>query len=830
MLLEKLVSMIERAPRLTLGIVALLLISAILSAATLRIDTDSSKMLNPDLPFQKRALALREAFPQQKDTIVIVVRAGDPDQADATVSVLGADLAGRAGIAEIFAPAINPFLLRNGMLYLDTDALDRQLSRISSSSNLIAGLREDQTLQGFLNTINEARALAAGAGEEEDLAPLYDEAARVFSAAATGETHDFGWTGAFAGDTGTTLRLINVSPELDYSALNPAKPALDSVREAIAQLGPQRGVEIGVTGDPALRQDELRAVSARIGLSLGLSLLFVAVVLWLALRTPGRVALGLGALFCTLILTAGFAGIAVGSLNLISIAFVVLMVGLGIDFAIHFLAHLDEKAGAGGDVLAKTTNSVGPALALTAASTAVAFFAFTTTDFIGMAQLGLIGGAGVLIAFSVALVFIPAVVALRPGLAHGRPRGGVPTGLADGRGFAVLMLALGLGSVFFAVQARFDADPMSLRDPDSASVKAFEWLAQDPARSPLRVSVLTDSADAAQAMAEKMAVIEGVKSASWLGSLVPKDQANKLDLIDLAWPSLDHAVNGAPENINETAPTTLAALAGELANSPGGDGLSRALADYQAVRDDDRDQKVQAMLFRFFPQMINRLAASLNVDEVTEADLPEPMSRQYLSPGGLYRVEARPVADIRNPQARAAFVDHVAAVVPDITGAPAQIEGARRAVASAMVKAVGIAVVGAGLLTLVSLMSITGTVSVMLPVALAGSVCMAAGVLLDMPFNYANVIVLPLMIGIGVDSGIHLAIRARQAGEVFSTSTPMATFYSALTTIAAFGTLGLSDHRGTSSMGILLAIGLIATVLMTFALTPMLARMGHKKR
>ncbi len=327
-LLGKLVSAVEQGPRLTLGLIALLLIGAILSALTLRVDTDSSKMLNPDLPFQKRALALREAFPQQKNTIVVVVRAADPDLADATVSTLAGELGGRAGIAEIFAPVIDPFLLRNGMLYLDKDELDRQLSRISSSSNLIAGLREDQTLQGFLNTLNEARELAAGAGEEEDLAPLYDEAARVFSAAGAGERHDFGWTGAFTGDTGTTLRLINVSPELDYSALNPAKPALASVREAIAQLGSVPGVEVGVTGDPALRQDELRAVSARIGLSLGLSLLFVAVVLWLALRTPGRVALGLGALFCTLILTAGFAGVAVGSLNLISIAFVVLMVGL----------------------------------------------------------------------------------------------------------------------------------------------------------------------------------------------------------------------------------------------------------------------------------------------------------------------------------------------------------------------------------------------------------------------------------------------------------------------------------------------------------------------
>ncbi|MBY8975701.1 MMPL family transporter [Rhodobacteraceae bacterium NNCM2] len=824
------VAWVERHPKTVLAIFGVLLIGAILAASTLRVDTDSSKMLSPELPFQEKALALREAFPDQKETILVVVRAANPDLADETVAKFAKLLEGRPGIADIFAPATDPFLLTNGMLYLSTEELDRQLGQISSSANLIAGLRSDQTLGGFLGVLNQARILAEGAGEEEDLAAIYDEAAEVFAAATAGREHPFGWTGAFTGDDGETLRIINVLPELDYSTLNPAKPALNSVREVIVEVGISDDVQIGVTGDPALRQDELRSVSARIGLSLGMSLLFVAVVLWLALRTFGRVLVGLGALFTTLILTAGFAALAVGSLNLISIAFVVLMVGLGIDFAIHFLAHLDERANEGGDVLARTGASIGPALALTAASTALAFFAFTVTDFIGMAQLGLIGGAGVIIAFIVSLTFIPALVALRPSLAFGRARGRVPVGLADGRVFAGVMAAIGVAAIFFAVNTRFDADPMTLRDPDSGSVRAFDWLAESASRSPLRVSVLADSADEAVAKAEELASIDGVENAAWLGSLIPKAQDQKLELIDLSWPSLEHAVSGEPEELTETDPATPASLSADLAAAPVGASLAKALSDYEAARKPETDRKVEEMLFRYFPHLIDRLSATLDIDLVTEENLPAAMTRQYLSPEGVYRVEARPVADIRDPAARASFVDHIEAKVPDVTGAPAQIEGARRAVAAAMLQAVAIALVGASLLTWVSLSSITGTLAVMVPVILAGMVCMAAGVLLDMPFNYANVIVLPLMIGIGVDSGIHLAIRAREENAVFSTSTPMATFYSALTTIAAFGTLGLSDHRGTASMGILLAIGLSATVLMTFALTPMLTRLGLARK
>ncbi|MEM7668124.1 MAG: MMPL family transporter [Pseudomonadota bacterium] len=827
--ISALVSWIDRNAIAVLIGYCVLLLAALGAASTLTIDTDSSKMLNPELEFQEKSLALREAFPQQKETIVVVIRAPNPDLADQTAHRLLALLQDRPGIDRLFAPALDPFLMGHGLLYLSLDEVDEQLSRLTTSANLIAGLRSEQSIDGFIDTLNQARVLAEGAGEEGDLAPIYAEAARVFGAAATGDRRDFGWTGAFTGEDGDTLRVINIRPELDYTALNPAKPALASVRAAIDALGEIPGVEVGMTGDPALRQEELRAVAAKIGWSLGLSLLFVAVVLWLALRTLGRMLLGLGALLSTLILTAGFAAISVGSLNLISIAFIVLMVGLGIDFAIHFMAHLDEKARQGRHALVETALSIGPALALTACSTAVAFLAFTTTDFIGMAQLGLIGGGGVLIAFGVSITLIPAIASLRPALMTGRARGRIPSGLSGRRAFPLIMFAVGVAAIWPATSARFDADPMSLRDPNAPSVRAFGWLAEDARRSPLRLAVLATSAEEAAALADRLETVDGVDAAAWLGSLVPADQFDKLDLVDLAWPSIEHAVSGTPEALTDTDPATLTGLAGALDGDPNAADLASSLRAYHAVRTPEGDSALTEMLFETFPLLIGRLEAMLDIEEVTEDRLPEDLVERFRAQSGLYLVEIRPAMDIRNPSSRAAFVDTVKAAVDGVTGAPAQIEGARRAVASAMLQAVTIAMIGAGALSLIFLRSITGTAAILVPVMLASAVCMAAGVLLDLPFNYANVIVLPLMIGIGVDSGIHLALRARQTGEVFETSTPMATFYSALTTIAAFGTLALSDHRGTASMGILLAIGLTATVLMTFALTPILASAGRTK-
>ncbi|MEM1344433.1 MAG: MMPL family transporter [Pseudomonadota bacterium] len=829
------IEMAAAHPRAVLAGVGLLLALSVLAAFSLGIDTDTRRMLSPDLPFQERAQALNEAFPDTKNTVVVAVR-GPADAADLAVSRLVEALDGAPGVAEVFAPSVDPYFLRNGLLYLDTATLERQLTRLSKSANLMAALRAEPTLAGFLSALDEARRLAERSGETAALDPLYAEAVTTIGALVRGQEHAFAWTGALAGEAGSpVLRPITIQPALDFTALNPARQTMRTVDAAIAALDPaiSAPVEIGVTGDPVLRAEELRSVADRIGLSLGLSLALVALVLWLALGTLARAGLAFAALVITLVLTTGAAALTVGTLNLVSVAFVVLMTGLGIDFAIHLMAHLDEDARRlpPKEALGATGRTLGPALALTAASTAAAFLAFAATDFIGMAQLGLIGALGVLIAFGVAITLIPAATALAPGLAEGR--GAVLPMLpkAHARWLPGVAAALGLVAAVLATGARFDADPMGLRNPDARSVQVYGWLLADAQTAPLTLAVLTDDADEAETLARRLEALAEVRRATWLDRLVPKDQDAKLLLVDLAWPSLDFAVNGDPVALSEASPqatpNSLAAALGTETPGPAG-ALARALTEFAALRETDADTRLEAALFRHFPALIERLSAQLDVASVTVADLPEPLVARYRA-GDLLRVEVVPANDIAAPEARAAFVAAVAAVVPEAGGPPAQIEGAAQTVARAMVEAGLIALALCAALAWLSLRRLALVAAILVPVALAGAVTMAATVLLDMPFNYANVIVLPLLIGIGVDSGIHLALRTERASDVFATSTPRAVFWSALTTIGAFATLALSEHRGTASMGAMLAIALTAAVVMTFALTPALVRLGTRR-
>jgi len=823
-------------PRRALAGIALLVLGALLAASSLTVDTDSSRMLAPDLAFQSRVHELNEAFPEIKNSVIVALRGPSADPVDAATAALAAELAGHEDITAVFAPAVDPFFLTHGLLYQDAGALDRQLTRLGKSANLLAALRADRTLAGFLEALDAATRLAERATTgTAGLAALHREAAAVFRAAAEGEARPFGWRAALSGESpGAVLRLITVTPKLDYTALKPAGQALASIEAAIAALPGEtvRGVEIGVTGEPALRAEEFESVISRLGLSLGLSLALVAVVLWLALGTLARTGLAVVSLLVTLILTGGFAALAVGALNLISIAFVVLMVGLGIDFAIHFMAHLDERARQNppdGAILA-TARTLGPALALTASSTALGFLAFATTEFHGMAQLGLIGGVGVMIALAVTLTLIPAVVALSPRLALGRARGRLPVPEGPGRVVPWLALALGLAAAGIATEARFDADPMALRDPEARSVAVYDWLVADPDTHPLTLNLIAETRERAAREAERLAALPEVAGTVWLGDLAPANQAAKLALIDLSWPSIEHAVAGEPTPLVAEGAVTLGGLARRLRDKgPAAQALAAAMVAYAETRTEAADAALEAALFRYFPALIDRLEHTLAVDRVGVGDLPAPLLARYRSDDGRLRVEIRPAADITEPPARHAFVEAVTAAAPEAAGPPAQIEGAAGAVAGAMIQASLIALAATALIAFLALGRGILVLAILAPVALAAAVTMAASVLLAIPFNYANIIVLPLLIGIGVDSGVHLALRTAAEARVFATSTPRAVAYSALTTIGAFATLGLSEHRGTASMGIMLAIALVAAVAMAFALTPALIRIARAR-
>lgn len=842
-----------------LGLCCVVSIAA--AAGLLRINTDSSEMLSKSLDFQIRTQALNESFPTIKNSIVVIARSRTPDGTAKVAARLVERLAQDGStVTSVFSPASDPFFLTNGLLYQDVEELERNLEAINNAASFLAELRDDRTFETLAASLREALELSAKAEfDRVFLERFFTNLATLIEGRLQGSPRTFSWLDAMTAEPDEADRqtILFVTPKLDYTAISPARQARKAVETAIADVKDETAypVEIEVTGDPILRGDELRSVAAGIEISLILSLIATFVLLVIAYRSLARALLTMVGLIMTLILTTGFAALAVGALNLVSIAFCVLLVGLGLDFSIHVMAHIEERARSGGALskaLENTGRTVGPALLLSAITTACAFFAFMPTDFTGMSQLGLIGGAGVLIAFVVSVTAIPAITSLLPRTAVTRlwGAGATPdddgavapqTASADGKtsprdaipfhtaGAVVILLAAG-ASLFFAPEARFDADPMSLRSPDSPSVKALQPLYSNPDDAPYRLSVLSDGGDKAVALSDKLEALEPVHKSLSLNSFIPEDQDLKLQIIEISYPSFVHIVEGdglaltEPEAGLTPVEGLIKALEQEK-DSAGATALLAAMKNVSASTSPTLIAELEGDIFAHFQALIDRFKLQLNIDAVEIDQVPSALTTRFRDSAGQWRIEVLPKDDIRDPVQLSNFVDTVLAAAPDAAGAPLQIVRAGEVVAEAMIQATATAIVAVGILCFIVLRSPAMVAAVLIPLGVAASLTLGGSVLLGIPFNYANIIVLPLLIGLGVDSGIHLAMRRNKLGksrDLYRTSTPRAVLFSALTTIAAFASLGLSDHRGTASMGYLLTLAIGCTLVSTIVLTPIL--------
>ncbi len=294
------------------------------AAGNLRVNTDTSAMLDPNLPFQQRAADLKAAFPEIKSDILIIVRAPTLDETEAFTAALRTRLVARDDqFSGVFAPSADPFFLENGLLYLGERDLESRLTQLTKAAGLIEKLVAQPTAGVFFDALAENDALVEDADLGRDtLDAIYADLVAVIDASVAGATRPFAWMGALGVDEaplGGHSRLIYATPSLDYARLQPAKAALNALAAEINTLSDEFDgrVETFVTGDPALRADELSAVTKGLGLSFALSFALVAALLLLAFRSAYLAAATLVSLIITIVLTAAFAAAAVGELNLV---------------------------------------------------------------------------------------------------------------------------------------------------------------------------------------------------------------------------------------------------------------------------------------------------------------------------------------------------------------------------------------------------------------------------------------------------------------------------------------------------------------------------------
>ena len=847
------ITLVTRRARLTVAIFLLLAAaSAALTVTRIGVNTDTTDMLSEELPFRQHHRALTQAFTHLGDSLVVVIEGDHSDRVSEAAALLYQRLSSDPGLAGVaYYPEGDDFLRRNGLLYLDVPELITLSDRLAALQPVLSELSADPSLRGLA----EALGLALGEADAEmaeALAPALDDIARVTEAVVEGKSDQLAWQSLLRGgptDPSDLRHMIELRPALNFAGLVPADEAMTAVRRIAEELGltQRQGITLLITGEAAMFQEELESVRQGLGWVGLASLTLVFSLLVLALRSLWLVTATFVTLIAGLLCTAGFATLAVGELNLISVAFAVLFIGLSVDFGIHLVLRSKESLAKGlptPAALVEAATSLGGPLFLCAVSAAIGFFAFMPTHYRGLSELGLISGVGMFIAFFANLTLLPALIALRPEIS--RPgtsqRDNLPSvfinhGLSHRPG-AILIVAVVLGCIagLALPSARFNDDPLALRDPASPSVSTLQRIVDDPRVEPYVALALSQDLSAAKSISEQLVRLPEIEAAVTFHDLLPDDQEEKLDIIDemafFLTPVLQPTKTSPPDTAErrqaleqlvadlKAAPTSLeneaARLAGNLDRLSDSDGALLLL---------------EQALLSGLPPRLDDLALALEADGITQENLPAKLRTRFLADDGRALIEIRPSEDLRDRGRRHAFVEAVQTVVPGASGLPIIITAAGEAVVAAFWQAGTVAFLLITILLSLVLRRIRDVVFVLLPLCLAALLTTASAVLLGEAFNFANVIVLPLLFGLGVASGIHLVTRARetQGNSLAASSTPRAVFFSAMTTLASFGALAFSQHPGTASMGLLLTIAIAWTLVVTLVVLPAMLSFAQGK-
>jgi hypothetical protein len=813
--------------------------------------TDTTELISPELDWRRQRAAFSAAFPQYTDSILVVIDAATPEQADAAATMLAARLqAEPRHVRRAWLPEGGPFFERYGLLLLPLPEVQAVLERLIAAQALLGPLAADPGLRGVLTTLSTILAgVRRGDASLGEMRPVMAALTEAFEAAAEGRPAQFSWRRLMAGGApglGDARRFVLVQPVLDFGALEPGAAASAAVRAAAQQLGlqPMRGVTVRLTGAVPLADEEFATLAQDAVPMTTAMLLALLGILWLAVRSARYVLAILATTLFGLVLTTGLGLLVVGRFNLISVAFIPLFVGLGIDFAIQVAVRsqaehpghprLDQALVAAGDGLGKP-------LALAATAVAAGFFAFLPTSYVGVSELGAIAGLGMGIALVMSLTVLPALLVLLQPKADRRAAPGLgllaPAEAVMRRHRDWVLRAGGLAaiaSVALLPWLRFDFDPLHLRNPRAESMATLADLLADPDRTPNTIDILAPSLAEADALARRVGALPEVSRAMTLSSFIPSEQTEKLALVEdaamLLGPTLEPGLPPpAPadaelvQQLRKTA-RDLRDVA-DAPDQPASDEARRLAAALDRLADGPASVRAaaEAAVTEPLAVLLRQIASLLRAGPVSRETLPPDLVAEWVSSDGRARILVFPRGKTDDNAHLRRFSEAVQSIAPAATGTPIIIREAGDSIVLAFLQASALSAISIAVLLGVALRRAGDVLLAMLPMLLSGLLTLGSCVLLDEPLNFANIIALPLLLGMGVAFNIYF-VSAWRAGEteLVHASLMRAVVFSAMTTATAFGALWISSHPGTASMGRLLMIALGWELVITLLFRPAL--------
>ncbi len=813
------------------------------------ITTDISKLISPQLPWRQRELAFNKAFPQSSHIILAVIDAPTSEAASEATLLLSHALASRKALFRAVDPVSEtPFFARSAFLFPPVDQVAAIAGKLSQAAPLIQQMASDPSLRGLSRALQFGVIGVAGEGGSLDaLAPVLDKAASTIDRVLADQPSQFSWRAVLSGEPPNSVdlrRFIVIHPVLDFAALEPGKQASDAIRETAARLKLKQNLDatIRLTGSVPISDEEFRTIQDGAIPNAIATVIVVLIILWLALRSAKIILAVFVTVFIGLAITAALGLMMVGALNMISVAFFVLFIGIGVDFGIQFSVRyraerhaIDDLRGA----LVDTAEHISTPLALAAAATAAGFLSFVPTAYRGVSELGQIAGLGMMIAFIGSITVLPALLTILNPAGEPEPLGYAALAPVD-RFMERYRIPILIGAVAVILLAspllyflRFDFNPIDLRNPKAESIATYLDVSSDPAAGTNAVDVLAPTLAAAHDKAQRMGELPEVSRAMTLDSFVPTDQPRKLTLIRNAASTLLPAFS-SPKAPAPTDDENIAALesaqqalqrAAQGHNDAGAAAAKRLAAALNRLAAAGAPVRVKAQTAFVTPlkTALEGLRHALRPEAITAENLPATIRQQWITTDGRARVEVLPKGDLNTNGEISKFAGAVLKVEPTATGGPISILESGDTIINAFFEAGLWALISIAILLWLTLRRIGDVLLTLIPLLVAAVVTLELVVAFGMALNFANIIALPLLLGIGVAFKIYYMMSWRAGySQVLQSPLTRAVFFSALTTATAFGSLWFSNHPGTSSMGKLLALSLVCTLAAAVLFQPVL--------
>ncbi|TWT39177.1 MMPL family transporter [Blastopirellula retiformator] len=857
--LAELTRLVIRNP-VTVIVLGLLLaaVSVLGTAKSLGFKTSRLDLINPNSNYNQLWLEYLEQFGADDD-VVVVVEGDDKDDVSPVLEALYSRLSANResfyavlherGLANVRAKALH---------YVPPDELAEMEGKLVGLEPVLNGNWEaisfDRLLWGanqrlLIDSPQQKQAAAAEMNrladgllhalrEDGDDASIWDEPNESLSVMSQLDSEYFT---ANEGRMGFVLLRL-VKNESSFSQGGEAIRRLRGIIRNVQDDHPE--VRIGLTGLPVMENDEMEGSQKDMILSSVLSLVGVAVLFIAGFGGLRHPLLAVGTLIVGLAWSFGFVTVSIGHLNILSVSFGVILIGLGIDFGIHYVAkylQLREKIGDSGEALIETSRSVGPGIVTGAATTSIAFFTAALTEFTGVAELGVIAGGGILVCLVGAFTLLPAMIVLGD---RSRNRYLMPHPLRIDGWIAPMMQAPRatlLGSLVFclflatgASKLYYDHNLLNLQAQDLESVEWEKKLLEETDRSVWFALSIASSRQELIARKETFEKLSHVDHVEEIASLLPPDDESRSAQI--------LRIRNRLTNLPEYPPTLPIAPAPQLA---------QVLAQSQQLLPADDATAMQARrrisqareLLRTMPQahyeaimrslqqrsageMLTQMHSLYAVSDPTTPnvdDFPEALVTRFVGKNNQYLLRIYPNGDIWDMESLADFVEEVQSVDAQVTGQPLQTYYASRQMQKSYIHAAIYSLLAVLMVLILDFRSLRHSLLALTPVGFGSAMLFGIQGFMDIPLNPANMIVLPLILGIGIDDGVHVLHDFRcQSGRRYriSASTATAVLITSLTTMIGFGSLMLADHQGLQSLGRVLTIGVTCCLFTSLILLP----------